>query len=206
MCPPSRDWCVGLDPRLPCRHVVEERLLADATAAGAVDAALAGRVAASIEALRAGGARVVVCTCTTIGDAAEAAARPGAPVLRVDRPMAEAAVQRGPRIAVVAALETALVATTALLEAVARAAGRTVTIRAARCPEAWPLFVRDDLDEYLAATAAAARAAAADADVVVLGQTSMAGAVARLADLATPVLASPALGVRAAVDRYRALA
>ena len=194
-----------VDPQRPGLYAVEDGLLAAATAAGGVDAALAERVAAAVEALRARGARVVVCTCSTIGDAAEAATRPDAPVLRIDRPMAEAAVRSGSRIAIVAALDTALAATAALVETVAREAARAVTVHAARCPEAWPLFERGDREGYLAATAAAARAAAAHADVVLLGQASMAGAAARLADLAVPVLASPELGVRAAVERCRAL-
>lgn len=196
----------AIDPAVPCRHAVAADLLAAAGAAGGVDARLAARVVASVEALRAGGARVVVCTCSTIGDAAETASRPGAPVLRIDRPMAEAAVRQGPRIAVVAALDTALAATVALVEAVAAAQGRAVAVRAARCLEAWPLFERGDGEGYLTATAVAARAAAAAADVVVLAQASMAGAAARLADLPVPVLASPTLGVRAALGRWRDLA
>jgi len=193
------------DATLPTRHVVAEELLAAATAAGRVDAALAQRITAAIDALRADGARLIVCTCSTIGDAAEAVSRPTAPVLRIDRPMAEEAVRRGPRIAVVAALDTALAATIALVRGAAADAGRAVTVRAVACPEAWPLFTAGDMDGYLAAAAAAARAAAADADVVVLGQVSMAGAVERLADLSTPVLAAASTGVGAAIARCRTL-
>ena len=194
-----------IDPQLDCRHAVEEQLLADATAAGGVDAALTVRIGATIGRLRADGARVVVCTCSTIGDAAEAASRDDAPVLRIDRPMAEAAVRIGPRVAVVAALETALTATAHLLESAARAAGRPLSLQPTVCADAWPLFVAGDRDAYLAAAEAAARAAAAGADVVVLGQVSMAPVVDRLRDLGTPVLAAVPLGVRDAVERCRAL-
>jgi Asp/Glu/Hydantoin racemase len=191
------------DAAVPTRHAVEDQLLADATAAGTVDAALAARVIAAVEALRAEGAHVVVCTCSTIGDAAEAASRPGAPVLRIDRPMAEEAVRRGTRIAVVAALDTALQATTLLVHDAARAAGRPVAVYAVSCPEAWPFFVAGDTDGYLNGTAAAVRAAAADVDVIVLGQVSMAGAVERLSDLTPPVLAAATTGVRAAIALHR---
>ncbi|HSP98455.1 MAG TPA: hypothetical protein VL049_14605 [Candidatus Dormibacteraeota bacterium] len=200
-------------PELDCRHAVDEELLAVATAAGGVDAALAARIADAIEALRAAGARVVVCTCSTIGDAAEAASRAAAPVLRIDRPMAEEAVRREPggaglpprRIAVVAALDTALAATVQLLRAVARETGREVSIRPVLCAAAWPLFASGDLEGYWSATAAAVRAAAPATDVVVLGQVSMAPVVGQLGDLATPVLAAARLGVQAAVDRCRDL-
>lgn len=195
----------AVDPTLGVRHAVEPGLLADATAAGGVDEALRARVVAAVDGLRAAGARLVVCTCTTIGDAAESADRPAAPVLRIDRPMAEAAVARGARIGVVAALPTALAATLELLRRVAAEQGRAVTPRAVSCAEAWPSFERGDLDGYLAAVAAAVRTAADDADAVVLAQASMAGVIERLGDLGVPLLASPALGIRAAVERYRAL-
>lgn len=192
-----------VDPSIEGRHVVAAPLLADATAAGQVDAALRGRVAAAVDGLRADGARLVVCTCSTIGDAAEAAGRSGSPVLRLDRPMAEEALRRGNRVAVVAALPTAFEATAALLRRLADERRQAVVIHHAACPQAWPLFERGDLDGYLAAVAVAARAATTDADVVLLGQASMAAALDQLRDL--PVLASAGLGVRAAVAMYRAL-
>jgi aspartate/glutamate racemase len=192
-----------VDPTAEGRHAVDAPLLADAAAAGQVDAALRRRVATAVDALRDAGARLVVCTCTTIGDAAESAGRPGAPVLRLDRPMAEEALRRGNRVAVVAALPTAFEATAALLRRLADERQQAVAIRHVACPEAWQLFERGDLDGYHAAVAGAARAAAADADVVLLGQASMAAALDQLRAL--PVLASAALGVRAAVEMYRAL-
>lgn len=195
----------AVDATIAVRHAVEPRLLADAAAAGRVDAALRARVVAAVDDLRAAGARLVVCTCTTIGDAAESADRPASPVLRVDRPMAEAAVARGARIGVVAALPTALEATLELLRRVAAEQGRDVAPRAVTCAEAWPSFERGDLDGYLTAVATAVRAAADDADAVVLAQASMAGVIERVGDLAVPVLASPELGIRTAVERYRAL-
>ncbi len=195
----------AVDATLPACHAVEPALLADARAAGEVTPALAARVAAAVEQLRGRGARVVLCTCSTIGAAAEAAARPDAPVLRVDRPMAEAAVRRGQRITVVAALASTLEPTLALLHASARAAGRAVTVRTETCADAWAAFERGALEDYVAQVAAAARQAATDADVIVLAQASMAPAAERLRDLGVPVLASPRLGVEAAVQCWRAL-
>lgn len=192
-----------VDADLACDHVVDAGLLDAATAAGGVDAAVAARVAARIAAVRRAGARLIVCTCSTIGDAAEAASRPDAPVLRIDRPMAEAAVRRGRRIAVVAALETALTATADLLRGVARTHQRAIDLVAVHCADAWPRFVAGDLAGYHAAVASAARTAARDADVAVLGQVSMAPALDLLRDLPTPVLAAVPLGVRVAVERCR---
>lgn len=194
------------DPAVPACHAVEAALLAGARAAGAVTPALAGRVAAAVDGLRARGARVVLCTCSTIGAAAEATSRATAPVLRVDRPMAEAAVRAGERLAVLAALPSTLAPTVALLREAAATAGRVVEIRTITCEPAWAAFERGAREDYLAQVATAARAAATGADVLVLAQASMAPAAACLADLPLPVLSSPRLGVTAALRAWRALA
>ncbi|MFV0535562.1 MAG: hypothetical protein ACK5MR_18225 [Cumulibacter sp.] len=69
------------------------------------------------------GADVAICTCSTVGPLVEQSSA-AIPVLRVDRPMARAAVRAGSRIAVVAALESTLLPTTALLTEEATEASR----------------------------------------------------------------------------------
>jgi hypothetical protein len=174
-----------LGPGIRDVHVVDPVLLARAGAPG-TPARIAGRVAE----LRAAGADVVVCTCSTIGGMAEALGG----VLRVDRPMAEAAVAQGPRIAVVYAVESTLEPTRALL----REAG-AVTITAVPCLDAWASFAGGDLEAYRQMVASEARKAAAEADVVVLAQASMAPAATLLTDLPIPVLTSPRIAVERAV-------
>jgi hypothetical protein len=193
------------DPALAARHDVDSSLLDDARDAGGVTDAIAARVARAMRALADAGANVVVCTCSTLGGAAERAdLGPGRHALRIDRPMAEAAVAAGPRIAIVAALASTFAPSRALLEDVARQAGRRVALREVLCADAWPRFESGDSEGYLARVATAAREAAARADVVVLAQASMADAALRCADVAVPVLAGPRLGVAAAVERLRA--
>lgn len=216
-------------PDLPLRQVVAEDLLAEARAAGLTDA-LAGRVAAALRAALGADGGAMLCTCSTIGALAEAAgASLGVPVLRVDRAMAARAVEVDPparhsygtltnpsatdveaagwactRIALIAALASTLGPTRQLLEEEAARAGRAVAIAERLCAGAWPRFEAGDMPGYLADIAACARASAADADVVVLAQASMAGAADLLADLAVPVLSSPRLGVAAAAAACRA--
>lgn len=191
-----------LDPTVPRRHAVAAALLDQARAAGAVTPDIAARVADAVRELIGQGADLVLCTCSTIGAAAEAAATTAVPVLRLDRPMAVAAVACGPRVAVVAALASTVAPTLTLLLEVAGAAGRPIAPRVTLCEEAWPHFERGELERYWAAVAAAARAAAAGADVVVLAQGSMGPAAERLAAIGVPVLASPRLGVAAAVNLW----
>ncbi len=193
------------DPSVPRRHVVDATLLADARAAGAVTAAIAQRVAGAVAALAEPRTAVVLCTCSTIGGAAEAApVTGGVTVLRVDRPMAERAIALGGRIAVVAALSTTIGPTADLLRDVAQRAGRRIEIAAVICADAWPYFERGDMPGYLDRLARALERAAGQCDVIVLAQASMAAAVERATHLAVPVLSSPRLGVEAAVRAYRA--
>ena len=178
-------------------QLVDESLLELARSSGP-EAALGG-VRDRIDQLGERGARVVVCTCSTIGDVAERAAA-GVPTHRVDRPMARRAVALGARIGVVAALKSTLVPTKALVEQEAAAAGEQPSIELVVVDGAWTDFETGDMVGYVHKIADSARALAESVDVIVLAQASMAAAVEHLEDLAVPVLSSPGLAVRHAVD------
>lgn len=193
--PTFRKLVAELAPGVRDLHVVDERLLADAAERG-VDADVAERLGERLRSLADSGADVVVCTCSTLGEHAERV-QVGVPVLRIDRPMAEAAVAAGGRIAVVASVESTLAPTRLLL--LECAAGAPVEIVDAPCLDAWALFAAGDLEGYARRVAAHCRGL--DADVIVLAQASMAPAAELLADLPTPVLTSPRSVVRRAASR-----
>jgi hypothetical protein len=195
-------------PGLRVRHVVDESLLLDARANASSHASghaeLRQRVHQAMRAAADGGVHQVLCTCSTIGGLAESVATDGHfEAARIDRAMADRAAQRGPRVLLVAALASTVEPTRALLFDSAMRQRREVRIEVLLVDTAWALFEQGDRDGYLAAVATATRTRAAEADVVVLAQASMAGAVALLADLGIEVLASPVLGVARAVERWR---
>lgn len=182
-------------PGLVLRHLVHKELLDRAGArgpesvAGDIDALLGGAVAE--------GATAVLCTCSTIGGVAESAAAVlGVPVLRVDRPMAAAAVRAG-RVTVIAAIASTLPPTCALLAEEAEKLGaRAVEVRTVLVEGAWDRFEAGDRDGFLDLVAAAADAVT-DTDVIVLAQVSMADAADRTVTR-IPVLSSPRPGLAAA--------
>jgi hypothetical protein len=209
------DLVRALAPDVDDVHLVDETLLADARRRG-LDDELQVRIATRLDDLSARGCDVVVCTCSTIGGAAEAAGH-DVRVVRVDRPMARAAVAIGGRVAVVAAVESTLAPTRALLLEEARhqearheearheealGAGRAVTLVDAPCLAAWAAFERGDLAAYLDEVAAHVEALVrSDAvEVVVLAQASMAAVADRFAGSAVPVLSSPESAVRFALS------
>jgi len=203
-------------PQLPVQHVVDETLLADAQRLGADEPTLVRRVQQAMAAAAAAqGASLVVCTCSTIGAAAERMPTGGRfTAARIDRAMADQAVTRGPRILLVAALQSTLVPTQQLIEQSAVRLGRPVQIERLWVPGAWAFFESGDRTAYVdsvvqAVRGVVGRAAGADgrlarqpADVVVLAQASMAAAAEALQDLAVPVLSSPSLGVQAIVAHF----
>jgi hypothetical protein len=188
-----------VDPAVRVRHVVVPELLAQARSAG-LTPALVARVHRAMTRAASSGARTVVCTCSSIGGAAESAGGTFR-AMRIDRAMADQAVKRGRRILVVAALQSTLRPTRELLEDSARRAGTRIEPEELLAPGAWALFERGDANGYAAAVAAAIRAGAASFDVVVLAQASMAAAAEQCADLGVPILSSPRLGVQAALAR-----
>ncbi|GAA0316939.1 aspartate/glutamate racemase family protein [Kineococcus aurantiacus] len=185
------------------RHLVDTGLLAAAREHGAD--AVRGAVGDRLRRLVAEGADVVVCTCSTLAPVAKAVgAEQGLRVVRVDRPMAEAAVLAGRRIAVVASLDEAAATLMPLLHECARTTGRAVEFVEVRCTDTWSAFESGDLLTYAAGVAAAVRRAVLPldppVDVVVLAQASMAEVAPLLRDLSVPVLTSPRLAVEAAVE------
>ncbi len=186
-----------LAPDIPARHIVDESLLREARESGVTES-LAKRVEQVVHDALHDGAKVVLCTCSTIGGCAESAG-----ALRVDRPMAEAAVAMGPRILLAAALASTIGPTRDLLTAVATEHGQAIVIGELLCERAWSKFEQGDHDGYLREIAAGIRCTDG-CDVIVLAQTSMADATKHLSDFPVPVLSSPRLGLAAAIARYRA--
>lgn len=191
----------GLMPDAKVDHVVREDLLNDARALGPDHADVSRRITQAMTTAAAHGASVVVCTCSTIGDVAERARMAsGVRVMRIDRPMANAAVVAGPRVLVAAALQSTLEPTAELIRDSARRAGKQVFIESRWMSQAWSHFEAGDQQAYIQCIADDIRACLRGTDVVVLAQASMAGAASLLSDVGVPVLSSPALGVRAALD------
>ncbi len=193
-----------LAPAIPRRHVVDESLLQEALQLGEISPQLAKRVSDTIVEAAEGGARVLLCTCSTIGGCAEDVNQlTDSTVIRVDRPMAEKAVAMGSRIIVVATAASTIAPTRALILDEAHKANKQVDIVELFCESAWPKFEQGDLAGYNQEIADCLRQAATDAEVIVLAQASMAGAAKLLPDFPVPILSSPRLGLEAAISAYQ---
>lgn len=187
-----------LGPNIEPHHVVRDDLLARALHDGGVTDETRAAVQSEVKRLLESGARVVVCTCSTLGDAAEATPHSAEThVLRIDRPMAERAIALGRPLLVVAALPTAMATASSLLQSVSAA---VPPLRPLLCDQAWQRFQIGDEAGYLNEVAAAVRREARSNDVVLLAQASMAAAAGLVGRPDVEILTSPELGLRHALD------
>ncbi|MHA7132945.1 aspartate/glutamate racemase family protein [Oerskovia turbata] len=189
-------------------HLAESDLLTRAIRDG-VDEALTGRVVDLCRTLVDSGCEAVLVTCSSIGEAAQAAdARLGAPVVRIDAAMAAEAARRATapgavgRVAVVATLASTL-GPSARLVGRELGAGSGVEIEAVLCEGAADARAAGDLAEH-DRIVGARLAEVGRVDAVVLAQASMAGAASAVDLGDVPVLTSPASGVAAFVEGLRA--
>lgn len=145
-------------------------------------------------------ADAVICTCSTLGPLADAAALPH--IVRIDRPMMQEASRAGDNVLVALCLESTQAATLALLAQCAADAGRVATPQVVMCDSAWAAFERGDMDGFADQIATRIRSAIAGGlrvDAIVLAQASMRVAADQLIDLGVPVLSSPLPAARQAI-------
>lgn len=190
--------CRALLPNVRILHVLDEPILDRIERRGHRTDDDERWLAAQVASAHASGASAVLLTCSTLSQSA-AAVRPSAaiPIVTIDEAMAAQAVRSGPRIVLIATNASTLQPSESLLLLEARRVGRQIEVRTR--------LVVGALDELRAGRAAnhdelvdrAIREEAADADVVVLAQATMARVLDAMTGPPTPVpvLSSPDLAL-----------
>lgn len=202
--PVFAELCEELLPDVAVFNIADDSLIKDVIAAGRLTPSVSRRVASQVIAASEAGADHILVTCSSIGDAVERASTlVETPVLRVDQPMADLAVQRGERIGVAATLPTTLQPTASLIERRASVAGKQIQLTAKLCEGAFEALMSGDSQRHDAMVAEALSKLAEENDVVVLAQASMARVVPQLGELSTPILSSPRLAVAYLAEHCR---
>jgi Asp/Glu/hydantoin racemase len=195
------ELCQTTMPDVDVRHVVDEGLIQETIAAGSLTAATADRLTNYIIQAEAGGADAIMVTCSSVGAAVDAA-RPlvHVPLLRVDQPMADQAVQTAAHIGVIATLSTTLQPTTELVRARAAAQGREVEVTTYLCEGAFQALLAGDVAQHDRMVRAGLAELGQKVELIILAQASMARVVDLLSasERVCPILSSPQLGVDAA--------
>ncbi len=166
--------CKAKLPGVEIFNIADDSLIKDVIARGELTQATARRVAGHVASAEAAGADYILVTCSSIGRAVEAsAALAGVPVLRVDQPMADKAVQMGRKIGVLATLSTTLEPTADLIRrrAAAGGAGRTIELTSRLCEGAFEALMGGDAAKHDAMVAAALEEMSGQVEVIVLAQS-----------------------------------
>lgn len=202
------DLCKDMMPSIKTFNIVDESLIGNTIEAGKLTPTTAKRVGTYIQSAEEAGADVILVTCSSIGPAVEAT-RPfvSVPVLRIDEPMADQAVQTGQRIGVIATLSTTLDPTIDLVKRRAQAQNKTPDIIPFLCEGAFQAVISGDTETHNRIVAEGLRKLMSQVDVVVLAQASMARVVSTLSDTekTVPILSSPRSGIEAAKRTLDAL-
>ena len=190
--------CKDKLPNVDVFNIADDSLIKDVIRRGELTPQTAWRVIQHVASAEEAGADYILVTCSSIGRAVEmAAGQAKVPVLRVDQPMADKAVQTGKKIGVIATLPTTLEPTADLIQRRAAKAGKKITLTSRLCEGAFDALMSGDAAKHDAMVAAALKELSKQVDVIVLAQASMARVVDGLsaADKRVPILASPALAV-----------
>lgn len=185
-------------PNVETFNISDDSLVKGIIAAGSLTAQISRRVADYLESAELAGADYIMVTCSSIGPAVEAGAKLiGVPVLRVDQPMADKAVQTGKKIGVIATLKTTLEPTADLIQRRAAKAGKQIELTSKLCEGAFDALMSGDGAKHDSLVSAALKELSTKVDVIVLAQASMARVVDALpaADKRVPIMASPGIAV-----------
>lgn len=177
-------------------NLLEDSLATDLAAEGRLTDKMIDRFVRLAQYVHDGGADAVLFTCSAFGPAIEAAQRALAiPVLKPNEAMLSEALDAGPRIGLLATFEPSIPALEAELEAMAKARGMALSVKARALPQALNALHDGRAEEHDRIIAAAADELG-DCDALILGQFSMASA----AEIIAPrpgrrILTSPASAV-----------
>lgn len=202
--PVFAELCAELAPGADTFNISDDSLIKEVISAGRLTASVSRRVVGHVAAAEQAGADLILVTCSSIGPATEAAAAMvDVPVVRVDLPMADAAVAAGPRIGVAATLPTTLEPTADLIRRRAALAGKPIELTTRLCAGAFEALMSGDAARHDAIVSAALTELATAVDVIVLAQASMARVAQGLDKnmVATPILASPRMAVQHVAQR-----
>lgn len=186
-------------PQVKIFNIVDDSLIKNTIACGELTPTTSKRVVDYAGSAEKAGADYILFTCSSIGPAVEiAASLSNIPVLRVDQPMADKAVQTGKRIGVIATLSTTLEPTSDLVKRRAIAAGKEIELVSRLCDGAFDALMDGDAATHDKKCGDVLKQLSKEVDVILLAQASMARVVDTLdeADKQVPILASPGIAIQ----------
>lgn len=184
-------------------NVMDDSLIASVISAGKMTNEVLRKIYSICREANDSGSDLVLQTCSSVGASAELI-QPffDIPILRIDRPMAQVAVEGYSRIGVLATLPTTLNPTMDLVNICSTEIGKTVEIVDGLAKGAFEALISGDLEKHDQKIIETAMSLNDSCDVFLLAQGSMARIATKLREaLGKPVLTSPESGL-ASLEKY----
>lgn len=183
-------------------NIADDSLIREVIRAGGVTDGVRERMMHYFRAAETLAPDMIISACSSVGAVAEEANRLlETPVVRIDRAMIEAALERGTRIGVLASLGTTVEPTCDYIRRIAEERGMRVEVLPKVAQGAYEANAAGNAAEHDALIKKAADELSGAADVIILAQGSMARMERILEErLNKPVFSSPALCVKSAAS------
>jgi len=202
--PVYKEMCGSLLPTVTCFHVCDEGILRTLSEHKELTSRTVLRLAELASRAQQDGADLILVTCSSVSPAVDLV-QPlvDVPIMKIDEPMSDAAVEMGQRIGVLATARSAVGPVTSLVRERADQFGRNVEVRSLLLEGALEKLQAGDPLAHDAAVVAGILQLSADCDVVVLAQGSMARALESLpeSERPCPVLTNARLGLLRVAQR-----
>ncbi len=180
-------------------HISDDSLIKRALDANGLTPAIYRRVCEHVAGAEEAGADFIQFTCSSVSPCADVARyMVGVPVLKVDRPVIEQAVDAHDRIGVIATASSTLKPSGELVRRIAEERGRDVSVTTVLCKGAYDALFNGEMEKHDSIVRAHLLELAEESDAILLAQASMARIVDALdsGEVSIPVLSSPEPAIR----------
>jgi Asp/Glu/hydantoin racemase len=193
--PVFKDLFKELIPDVEVIDFVDSHVLADVRKVGSVQESHISRMVHMAQAAEAAGADIIFSACSSLGPSMDVARKVvNVPIIKIDDPMTQRAVELGSTIGVMATVPTTLPPTVDLIQQWAAVAGKPVVVKQHLCEGAFDVLMGGDRERHDQMVLDGALQLAPQVDLIVLAQASMSRLAPMLSEkTGNVVLSSPRL-------------
>jgi glutamate racemase len=184
-------------PEVEMINIIDDSLLQEALANKGITSWIISRMCDYYTNLQELGCVVALNQCSSVGEASDVAGKlVKMPIVKIDGPMAQKAVELGSKVAVIATAISTVEPSSRLVEQKAREAGKKVTVNRCYVEGAYECLLKTgDKAKHNEMVIAKVKEAAKTNDVIVLAQGSMYHLMPFFKDVKVPVLTSLETGI-----------
>ena len=201
-------YCKEIIPEVEIMHLGDDTIQRDNLAApvGTIPKVNFFKFATYCHFLEEAGVDLIMLGCSTFNQAAEHA-RPmiNTPILNIDRPMMDLAVQQGKRVGLLGTLPSTMPASERLLREAAADAGKEVEVVPVLCAEAFKILRQGDAAKHNEILLEAIDSLSKQVDAIVMAQVSMSVLEKELTNTRVPVYNSDRTGFTRAREMLLAM-